>query len=303
MATENKELQTQAGEEETKKQLVTLEKNVADNVLNRISQLQNTGEIYLPDNYSPQNALKSAWLVLLETTNKDGAAALAICTKESIANALYEMVVRGLSVIKKQCYFVMYGNQLVLEESYIGKIAQAKRDADVKEVNAVTVYEKDVFEFMIDLENGGRKIVTKHEQKLENIDIEKIKGAYAIITYNDGSSDTEIMTFAQIKKSWEQGGAKGKSGAHINFADQMCEKTVIGRALKIPVNSADDSNVIGTREDRTSANVNYDINKNANREEIGVEDDHIQHAEVVVEEESGSNGQQENNNQPAKPDF
>ncbi len=42
----------------------------------------------------------------------------------------------------------------------------------------------------------------------------------------------------QIRKSWQQGAAKGNSGAHNNFTDQMCKKTVISRACKIALGAA-----------------------------------------------------------------
>ncbi len=258
-------------EQTRNQQLANLEKNVADSVLTRVSQLQEMGEIVLPPNYSPANALKAAWLMLLDVIDKNSKPALEVCTKQSVANALYEMVTKGLSVVKKQCYFVVYGNKLELEDSYIGKIAVAKRDANVREVNAVTIYKDDEFEYEIDIQNGGRKKVIKHIQRLQNIDMSKIVGAYAIVSYNDDSTDTEVMTIDQIRKSWEQGGSKGKSGAHTNFTDQMAEKTVIGRALKIPVNSTDDS-VILSGSDKVASGVKSEIQSNANREELSVDD-------------------------------
>src|SRR5690606_20371926 len=191
-----------------------------DNVLSRIASIQATGELVLPANYIPENAVRAAWLILQELTDKQGRPALEVCTKESIANAFLDMVTSGLSVAKKQGYFVVYGNKLQFDQSYIGDIAVAKRVANVKEVNAVTVYKEDVFEYEVDA-NTGRKRVIKHDQKLSNIDPNKIVGAYAIVSYNDGTTDTEIMTLGQIHTSWQMGGSKGNSPAHKNFPDQM----------------------------------------------------------------------------------
>ena len=56
---------------EEKQLVVKEERNITDNVLNKIHQFQSNGQIYFPDNYSPENALKSAWLKLQEVKDKD----------------------------------------------------------------------------------------------------------------------------------------------------------------------------------------------------------------------------------------
>lgn len=95
-----------------KNQMMVQEKNITDNVLNRINKMQTEGSLQIPDNYSPENALKSAYLKLLETKDKDNKPVLQTCTQESIANSLLEMVVQGLNPMKNQGYFIPYGNKL-----------------------------------------------------------------------------------------------------------------------------------------------------------------------------------------------
>jgi recombination protein RecT len=250
-------------------------------VLTRIAQIQATGEIVLPADYVPENAVRAAWLVLQGVVDRGGNPALEVCTKESIANSFLDMVTSGLSVAKKQGYFVVYGTKLQFDQSYIGDIAIAKRVANVKEVNAVTVYKDDVFEYEVDF-STGRKKVTKHDQKLQNIDLTKIVGAYSIVTYNDGSSDTEIMTIDQIKTSWSMGGAKGNSPAHQKFPDQMCEKTVIARSLKIETSSSSDK---GLMTDKTDIEVKQEIKTKANKSSLDFEQNNIEDA-VVIEPET-----------------
>jgi recombination protein RecT len=242
-----------------------------DAVLQKIASFQEAGELRLPPNYVPENAIRSAWLHIQETVDKDKKPALSVCTKASIANALLEMVLKGLSVVKKQCYFVVYGNELTLERSYIGEIAIAKRDAGVKDVNAVTIYDGDVFEYSIDTLTGHKKVV-KHEQTIDNINPDKIKGAYAIVVYENGIVDTEIMTIAQIKKAWAQGASKGDSPAHKNFPDQMAEKTVINRALKIVNGSTDDSALMSRNESPLEAGVQHEISMKANQKQVSFDD-------------------------------
>jgi len=267
-----------------------------NSVLTRISEIQATGEIVLPADYVPENAVRAAWLMLPGVVDRSGNPALEVCTKESICNAFLDMVTSGLSVTKKQGYFVVYGNKLQFDQSYIGDITIAKRVANVKEVNAVTVYKDDVFEYQVDF-TTGRKKVTKHEQKLVNIDASKIVGAYAIVTYNDGSTDSEIMTIDQIKTSWSMGGAKGNSPAHQKFPDQMCEKTVISRALKIETSSSSDK---GLLSDKADIEVKHEIKTKANKQPIDFEEAEVVEEEIVSTntpaekvEEQPAEGQQE----------
>lgn len=215
--------------------------NISDQVLAKIEQFQQDGGLRLPANYSVENHLKSAWLILQALTDRNGKRALEVCTKASIANALFDMVLQGLSVSKKQGYFIVYGNTLEFQRSYFGTIALAKRAGGIKgEPVANVIYEGDDFIYAIDPKTG-RKSIVKHDQRLENIDNNKIVGAYAIVTYADGTTEVTIMSMAQIRAAWNQGATKGNSPAHKNFTDEMAKKTVIGRACKAVINSSDDA--------------------------------------------------------------
>jgi len=103
----------------TNTQLVVKEKNITDQVLNRINIMQAEGSLHVPANYSPQNALKAAYLILSEQKTKDNKPVLQACTQESIANALLEMVTQGLNPIKQQCYFIPDCNKLNVQRSYL----------------------------------------------------------------------------------------------------------------------------------------------------------------------------------------
>lgn len=229
------------------------EKNITDIVLNKVSGFANTGELVIPNDYSPENALKSAWLALQNVEDRNHKKALEVCSQSSIANSLLDMVVQGLSPAKKQCYFIVYGNELTLSRSYMGTVAVAKRFGDVKDVKAQVVYQDDEFEYEIDPMTSDISI-TKHRQKLENIDNGKIKAVYAVITKNDGSHYVEVMTMEQVRKAWGQGATKGQSPAHKNFAEEMAKKTVINRACKLFVNTSSDSAILTGSFNRTTEN-------------------------------------------------
>lgn len=228
--------QQPAAQQQSSTAIVQLQKNISDTVLERVTALEQAGELTLPQGYTAGNALKLAWLYLQDVKDRNGSAALDVCTKASIANCLLEMVVKGLSVAKKQCYFIVTGKNLTFWEDYRGKLMRAKRDTEIADVVAQVVYKGDEFVFTVD--EFGRYQLVKHETKLENINIANIVGAYAVVVTKDGKRWIEIMTMEQIRKSWQQGAAKGNSGAHNNFTDQMCKKTVISRACKIALGAA-----------------------------------------------------------------
>lgn len=259
---------------------LTIKEETVDLVLSKITRFQENGELDLPANYSPANALKSAWLILQSTVDKDKRPVLAVCSKNSIANAMLDMVLQGLNPAKKQCYFIAYGQNLTLQRSYFGTMAVLRQvRPDVGDIIAEVVYEGDTFKYKLD---RGRKVVTDHEQALENIDNKKIRAAYCIIYGHDGKPiRTEIMTIAEIWQAWKQsrqnpfdesGQVKGTS-VHGKFSGDMAKKTVTNRACKTLINSSDDSNLTvqairRSDDERHEAEVEREIEENANKGDI-----------------------------------
>ena len=230
------------------KQVIKME-NISESVMARITALQDANALTLPKDYAVENALKSAWLILQNTEDRAHNKALEVCTKDSIANALFDMVLQGMSVSKNQGYFIVYGKQLTFQRSYFGTIALARRCGAIDKVPTAQVSYKDD-DFVYTIEDGNIKVI-KHEQKLANIDNTKIVGAYAIVTLKDGSKQTTIMTWEQIQKAWGQGATKGASPAHKNFAEEMAKKSVISRACKMLINSTDDAWLYDGKADET----------------------------------------------------
>ena len=217
--------------------LKRMQEETTQQIMERVTGWQETGEVVLPKGYHVGNAIKLAWLYLQTVENLQHQKAIDYCTKDSICNALLNMVING-EYPQKHCYFIMYGNRLEWQERYLGKLMRAKRDTEIGKVNAQVIYEGDEFVYTID-ENGEKQLV-KHVPNLANIDNTKILAAYAVVINKDGTRHIEVMTRTQIQKAWEQGAMKGKSGAHTNFTDQMCMKTVIQRACKIALDSTAD---------------------------------------------------------------
>ena len=210
-------------------------------VQTRVSDLQKSKSIKFPPNYSPDNSLISAGLMIQGVKDRNGKSALEVCTKESITGALVNMVVQGLSVAKNQGYFIVYGNKLTFMRSYFGTIASAKRVCpDIVEVNAVVVYVGDTF--TPEMVNG-RFVIDQgsHKTSFKNMDNDFI-GAYCIVEMKGDIQDyVEVMTKKMIKTAW----SKGMAGSKLQkeFPDQAVKRTIINRACKNAINTSDDSNL------------------------------------------------------------
>ena len=121
---------------------IAIKEQTLNAVTNSLARMQNKGEIHFPADYSPQNALKQAWLILQDTQNKDRQPVLQTCTVASINKALMDMVIQGLNPKKSQGYFIAYGNQLTFQRSYFGSMALAKRvNPDIADIVAEVVFE------------------------------------------------------------------------------------------------------------------------------------------------------------------
>ena len=262
----------------SKNQVAIIQKDITDDVNRNLTRLQDEG-LQLPANYNASNALKSAFFKLQEVKDRNGKPALEVCTKASVANALLDMVVQGLSPAKTQCYFIVYGNQLQLNRSYFGTQAVLKRLTNVKDIWANVIFKGDVFDYEI---VGGREKLLKHETNFLNRDNE-ILGAYAVVKTSDDEEILTVMTKKEIETSWTQ--AKTKN-VQNKFPQEMAKRTVINRAAKAFINTSDDSDLLVEAINNSTEN-EYDndrvdvtpveeaqqqIEENANTEELDIED-------------------------------
>lgn len=267
------------------------EKQITDIVFNKVVDLQARGAIDFPNNYSVGNALKSAYLILQEAKTREKKPVLQVCTQESIANTLLDMVVQGLNPTKQQCYFIPYGNQLTLSRSYLGTIALTKRLKGVKDVVAYPIYKNDKLDIGFDILTGKTKI-NEFKPALDH-KAQDLIGALCIVVGENEILYLEYMNMEQIRNAWNQGTMKGNSPAHKNFPDQMAIKTVINRVCKKYVNAADDSDKIADLISKTAEEVDNELEvemiTNANAKELPL--DEIE--EVEYEEIQEQDGQVE----------
>lgn len=248
-------------------------KDFTEGMVVKIKQKEKFG-LTFPKDYNYTNEFMSAMLILQDTVDMNKKPVLQSCTRASIENALVEMATNGLSMQKKQCYPVAYGGKLQCQKSVYGNTCIARRYG-LKDITAEVIYEGDTFEY--EIVNGKKKVIT-HKQDFENIDNDKVKGAYAIATMDDGSILTEVMNIKQIKQAWKQGyGYKENgNGTHQKFTDQMAMKTVKNRLLKQINNTYgsfydgnyDNEEELPSYDERMQADVDYEIEQNANSVEF-----------------------------------
>jgi recombination protein RecT len=251
--------------------------SLVDIVGAKVNQWITQGQIALPSDYSVENAMRFAYLALQDVKDKDGRAALEVCSKDSIVNALLTMAVQGLSVGKIQGYFLVYAGKLAFQRSYFGTMAVTKMvQPKIDDFNFAVVYQGDKFKYGIKL---GKKAVTEHEQDIGNVDKTKIVAAYAIALDQAGEMwKTEIMTLEEIHQSWKQSkqnpfDEKGnvKVGTvHQKFTADMCLRTVINKLCKPIINTSTDKALLldmikRSEELSDAAAVQEEIDENANK--------------------------------------
>lgn len=259
-----------------------------------------------PKDYNLANALTGAYLVLKETTDRNNKPILESCTQASVANSLMDMATLGLSVQKKQGYFIAYGKKCLFQRSYFGNVTIARRYG-LEKISSEVIYEGDHFEYAI---VDGEKVLKEHTQDFNNINNDKIVGAYAVLTMNDGQKILEVMNINQIKQAWKQGYAcKEGSGVHAKFTDQMAKKTVMNRALKQIINThgdvfvqeADERTEEIPEESVIEADVREEVETGSNQEEFIVDD--VQDTEEAVEEVKSADDIAEEVTEADLPDF
>lgn len=125
---------------------------------------------------------------------------LRSCSVPSIMQCCLKSAQLGLPVdASGYAYLVPRGKEATYQIGSKGYIELMKRNKNVKHVIAETVYEGDVFDYFID-ETG------KHLKHIPNLDAttrenEKgFKAVYAIISYDNGGSEIEVMSKSTVDK-------------------------------------------------------------------------------------------------------
>lgn len=267
---------------------LAFQRDFSDSVMNSIAKYTEEGRLKLPKGYSAENALKSAWLILQNTKDKNGVPALQVCKENpsSIANALLEMVIMGLNPAKSQCYFIVYGKTLSMMPSYFGRITALKRIEGIEGINAQVIYEGDDIDY--DMNSDGSISNIEHHQEFQNIKEDKILGGYCVIKYK-GQEYGTIATMEQIQEAWKMSKmTKDKK----EFKSEFVKRTVVNKAIKWFINTRDDEDLL---IETISANENqhYDYDNSEVDlppvQEVKIDEEEVQEAVVEEKKESVEN--------------
>lgn len=274
------------------KNLIPLEMELSDTVLTKITGMVENSELALPEGYNAGTALRSALLIIKETKDKNGKTALEVCTKASIANALLNMCIQGLDPAKRQCYFIVFGNQLQLFRSYFGTQSALRRAVpSVYKIVADLVHEDDEVEWVTN-QFGERHVARIVTDPMENVE-KPIKYGFCNIYDREGNLlGSTAMTWKDIQKSWSKtrsGGATQK-----DFPEEMAKRTLINRACKHILNSSVDSNaaVVAAFNHTTDSEYRQDevkpaAEKKSVKERYGIKAEDIVEQEPETEEAPG----------------
>ncbi len=196
-------------------------------LIKQLDERIKNGTIVVPENYNYVAAINSAMYLLSEATDRNGKPALEVCTAKSINYSLTKMVLLGLNPMQKQGYFIVYGNELQFMPSYFGDRAMAERTG-ITDIVSRVVFDKD--EFSCEFKDGYP--IIKHVYGGGD----KITHAYCLFTLPNGRRAGDVMTFAQILKSWAHSKDPNRKSQN-DSPEEMAKRTVTKRALKPYINS------------------------------------------------------------------
>ena len=244
------------------KDLEVVTKDMADVVSGRIAQLTGEGTLVMPSDYSYGNALKYAMVKIAGVKDRNGKPALEVCTKKSVANALLDMVLQGLSPERTQCYFIVYGNELQMQRSYFGSVVALKRlDPNVGKIVCDIAHEGDTVRWNM-TEAGERYAECIETDPMTNHDKPIAMGFCNIYSKTGELLGNTYMTYKEIETCWKHNTAYGKASTHKEFPEEMAKKTLIHRACKFLRNTALESNSAIAESFNRTTEVGFDFNDN-----------------------------------------
>lgn len=147
---------------------------------------------------------------------------------ESIALCMIKGAFLGLDFMSGECYAIPYGGEMNFQTDYKGEIKVCKKHSilPIKDIFAKVVRDGDEYEEGV---ADGRQTITFRPKPFNN---GKIIGAFAIVTYKDGSMLYESMSAEEIEGVRQNYSKAKDSDAWRKSSGEMYRKTVIRRLSK-----------------------------------------------------------------------
>lgn len=147
---------------------------------------------------------------------------------DSIALCMIKGAFLGLDFLSGECYAIPYGGEMNFQTDYKGEIKVCKKHSiqPIKDIFAKVVREGDLYDEGV--EDGKQKLVFKPLPFNNG----KMIGAFAIVTYTDGSMMYESMSADEIEGVRQNYSKAKDSDAWKKSYGEMYRKTVIRRLSK-----------------------------------------------------------------------
>jgi recombination protein RecT len=250
----NQMIQNGKGNQVVTASTVVKEPKITDQVQDELTRLMVAGRLNLPEDYSASNALSSAWLMLQDVETK---------------------VVQGLNPMKKQCYFIAYGDGLSLQRSYFGDMLVAQRVKPGLQFYFNSIHEGDTISIGNVRSSSGAliKVIKSHDEKFPRS--ETIIGAYCGAVLNGEDQGCTVFDMDRIKKSWSKSKtANFDNATHKIYPAEMAIRTVCRHFCKAIINSSSDHELLEaiTRQDldAVEAEIEEETSRYANRQIVDV---------------------------------
>lgn len=133
---------------------------------------------------------------------------------------------------------------------YRGLLELARRSGQIKKMVVRDVFENDTFEYAYGLVEKCNHIPSESDRG-------EFRGAYAVVTYQDNTTQFEYMSRSQIDKIrdmssdyswWCRNGKRGSTPIWESHYEEMAKKTVIRRMAKYLPLSTESQNIIAIDE-------------------------------------------------------
>lgn len=172
--------------------------------------------------------------------------AILTASADSIRECALAYVNGDFDFFRNQAYLIAYGDSIQFIVSKDGLVSGAKKILPGIELFSDIVYKGDKFEYQ---KIGGRTIITKHEQPIENItcNIEDIVCAYATYWKDGEQVEATIMTMKEITNALTTA-HRSLTDFHKNNPKIMLGKFPLRQLAKKIINqniSAEVSKVLG----------------------------------------------------------
>lgn len=217
----------QAQQQQQKKQITTSEylNQIQDALMKQIAQKMGA----MPEGFNKDRfVLNCVTLIRDMLKDKKKRDNLDGISADSIALCMIKGAFLGLDFLSGECYAIPYGGEMNFQTDYKGEIKVCKKHSiqPIKDIFAKIVREGDDYDEGVE---DGRQKLTFKPLPFNN---KKIIGAFAIVTFMDGSMLYESMSAEEIENVRQNYSKAKDSDAWKKSSGEMYRKTVIRRLSK-----------------------------------------------------------------------